>query len=301
MDSGDDLKMSVETVEEALQRASFCLRKAQIENPRRESELLLAWVTGRKPLQLLLERPISLSEESAAAFWAAVTRRCNREPLAYITGEKEFFGLSFKVDPNVLVPRPETEFVVEAALEWIETCSFPCGEGINVVDLGTGSGILAVTLAYKLPDAKVWAIDLSEKALKVAGQNAHRHGVFRQITWCQGDYFQALQQLHPYPRFNLVVGNPPYVRSQALQALPASVRDFEPALALNGGEDGLAGYRALLRDFPRYLLSPGLLALEIGAGQSEAVESICRELNLFRSITFRRDYRGWPRVLLGLF
>ncbi len=293
--------MPVETVEEALQRASFCLRNAYIDNPRREAELLLTWVTGCKPLQLLMERQVLLPGDAASAFWGAVTRRCKGEPLAYITGEKEFFGLSFYVDRNVLVPRPETEFVVETALQWVETRDFPSGKGINAIDLGTGSGILAVALAHMLPDARVWAIDLSEKALTVAAQNAKRHGVSRQITWCCGDYFQALEKLNPYPRFNLVVGNPPYVRSQVLAGLSATVRDFEPALALDGGEDGLAGFRALLRDFPRYLKSPGLLALEIGAGQSEALESMCHETNLFRSITFQRDYQGWPRVLLGLF
>jgi len=293
--------MSVETMEEALQRASFCLRNAQIDNPRREAELLLAWVIRRKPLQLLFERTHILSGDAATAFEEAVTRRCSGEPLAYITGEKEFFGLSFNVDPNVLVPRPETEFVLEAALEWVETRKFPFGRGISAVDLGTGSGILAVTLAHRLPEARIWAIDISEKALKVAAQNAACHSVSRQIVFCRGSYFQALKQLKPSPRFNLVVGNPPYVRSQDLATLLASVRDYEPALALDGGEDGLAGYRTLLRDFPRYLKSPGLLALEIGAGQAETLEGICRELNLFRSIAFRRDYQGWPRVLLGLF
>lgn len=293
--------MFVETVEEALQRASFCFRNANIENPRREAELLLAWVTDCSPLQLLLERAFSLTEESAAAFREAIKRRSKGEPIAYIIGEKEFFGLSFKVNSNVLVPRPETEFVIEAALQWAEHCSFPSGKGISAVDLGTGSGILAVTLAQKLPDAKIWAIDLSAEALQVAGQNAIRHGVSRQITFCRGDYFQALECLNPKPCFNLVLGNPPYVCSKNMQALPATVRDFEPALALDGGADGLAGYRSLLRDLPRYLMSPGLLALEIGAGQAEAVDSICRRLNLFHTITFQRDYQGWPRVLLGLF
>jgi release factor glutamine methyltransferase len=293
--------MPVETVEEALQRASFCLRNAQVENPRKEAELLLTWVTKRQPLQLLLEQKCLLPGDAAVAFWDAVTRRGHGEPMAYITGEKEFFGLIYKVNPNVLVPRPETEFVVEAALEWAETHSGLSGLGIEAVDLGTGSGILAVTLAQRLPAARIWAIDLSEKALKVAAENAGRHGVSRQITWCCGDFFQALERFNPHPRFNLLIGNPPYVRSQAIAALPAAVKDFEPALALDGGEDGLAAYRALLRDFPRYLLSPGLLALEIGAGQAEALENLCLELNLFRSITFRLDYQGWPRVLLGLF
>jgi release factor glutamine methyltransferase len=293
--------MFFKTTEEALQRASFCLRDAQVENPRREAELIMAWVKECNPLQLILERQLSLPGVKASAFWESVIRRSHGEPLAYITGEKEFFGLTFKVDPNVLVPRPETELLVEEALEWAEIRNFTTGKGIYAVDLGTGSGILAVTLAHRLPDARVWAIDIAEEALRVAAQNAERHGVFRQITWCSGDFFQALERFNPHPRFNLVVANPPYVCSQAIPALPASVKDFEPVLALDGGADGLAAYRALLRDFPRYCKSPGLLALEIGAGQSEALEDLCSELNLFRSITFRRDYQGWPRVLLGLF
>ena len=144
-------------------------------------------------------------------------------------------------------------------------------------------------------------MDISEKALKVAIQNAERHGVAERITWCCGSYFQALHKLSSYPRFNLVVGNPPYVQSQAMATLPVTVKDFEPALALDGGEDGLAGYRAILQDLPCHIQSPGLLALEFGVGQYEPLLEICRATNLFQDISYQRDYQGWPRVLIGYF
>jgi len=293
--------MNAVTVEEALRRAFFFLKKAQIENPRQEAELLLAWSTGQKPLQLLLERGRMVPKEALAVFIKAVARRCKDEPLAYITGEKEFFGLAFAVNPHVLIPRPETEFVAEAALEWAEADNMFSSEGILALDLGTGSGALAITLACRLPKARVWAVDISEEALSVAAINADRHNVARQITWCPGNFFQALDPLYPKPRFNLIVGNPPYICSRDMTLLPSTIKDFEPALALDGGEDGLDGYRAIIRGLADYMLSPGLLALEIGAGQYQSVEKICRKAKLFHSVTFCRDYRGWPRVALAPF
>lgn len=293
--------MDISTVGEALQRASFYLRRAKVDHPRLEAELLLSWITGQSRLQLLLDRQQRLPEEMASGFMEAVGRRCQGEPLAYITGEKEFYGLSFHVNRDVLVPRPETEFVVEAALAWARERGLASGEGINLIDLGTGSGNLVITLACALPAARAWAVDISKKALTVAIQNAKRHGVAERITWCCGSYFQALHNLSSCPSFNLVVGNPPYVQSHAMASLPVTVKNFEPALALDGGEDGLAGYRAILRDLPRHIQSPGLLALEIGAGQYEPLQEICREINLFQEITYQRDYQGWPRVLIGLF
>lgn len=293
--------MSIETVEEALRGASFRLRQAAVDNPRREAELLLAWATGKKPLELLLDRDLPLIEEGAASFNKAVARRCSGEPLAYITGEKEFYGMSFAVNPHVLVPRPETEFVVEAALQWAQRRNLASGKGVFAADMGTGSGVLAITLACRLPAAEVWAVDISGDALRVAAQNAERHGASERINWHCGDFFQALKPLNPPPRFNLVVGNPPYVPAPNLPSLPVTVRDFEPLLALNGGRDGLAAYRALLAGLPRHMLSPGLLALEIGAGQAGALEALCLETGLFESITFQRDYQGWLRVLLSLF
>lgn len=292
--------MTPETIEEVLRRASFCLRKAGVEQPGDEAELLLAHLMGAARLDLFLQRRMELPAPLKVSFEAALARRRRGEPLAYITGTREFYGLTFAVNPDVLIPRPETEFVVDAALEWAKEQGRLRGEGICGLDLGTGSGNLAVTLAHLLPQACFWAVDLSPQALRVAAGNARRHGVNGRIRWRCGSYFQAFAGMKRRLRFNLVVANPPYISRAALENLPEPVKNFEPRLALDGGPDGLAGYRNLLADLPRYISSPGLAALEIGAGQDRAVLALCREAGLFRALSFRRDYQGWPRVIEGL-
>lgn len=288
------------TIEEALRRASLSLRDAGIDNPRDEAEFILACVSGLQRLTLFLERRCKLPAETDALFSNAVTRRCCGEPLAYINGVKAFYGLDFAVNRHVLVPRPETEGIVEAVLEWIDTNGATVTGPIDAVDLGTGSGILAITLARLLPQARFRAVDRSPAALQIASQNAVRHAVESRIQWCRGDYFKAFTGIEPRPRFNLIVSNPPYIKKSELAGLPASVSRYEPRLALDGGSDGLDGYRSLLRDLPTYAAKPCFVALEVGAGQAETVTALCRELGLFRLLNQRPDYQGIPRIVTGL-
>lgn len=292
--------MASETVGEALQRASLHLREAGIEGARTEAEIMLAHLLGSDRLRLCLEGDRELPARAGASFRAAVARRRQGEPLAYITGVKEFYGLKFAVNRHVLVPRPETELLVETAVEWIRAQGRPAGEGIYGIDLGTGCGNLAVTLASLLPQARFWACDLSAAVLRVAARNAAAHGVAGRIRWCRGSYFQALDALKPLPAFNLVVANPPYLTAAELDALPETIKHYEPRLALDGGSDGLRGYRLILAQLSRRLRVPALVAFEIGAGQAEAVTALCRATNLFYSVEVRRDYQGWPRVIRGL-
>lgn len=285
------------TIEEALRRASFRLRQAGIEQPRDEAEILLAHLQGWDRLKLFLERSAALTGGFAATFWAAVERRARGEPSAYITGEKEFYGLSFAVNGEVLIPRPETELLVDAVLEWARNQKGDiCG-----VDLGCGSGNLAVTLAYHLPEASFYAVDLSAGALQLAEANAVRHGVRERVHFFRGDYLDVFSGKQPPPLFNLVVSNPPYLRTSELESLPATIRDYEPPLSLNGGSDGLAAYRSILSLLPRFLRAPGLMALEIGSTQGGALLSLCRKRALFHTLTLQHDYQDLPRVLIGLF
>ena len=251
------------TIEAALQRASLCLREAGIEQPRDEAEILLAHLQGWNRLKLFLERSNFLDSDLVSAFRAAVERRARDEPSAYITGTKEFYGLSFAVNREVLIPRPETELLVDIVLEWARTQK---GE-LRGVDLGCGSGNLAITLAYHLPEASFYAVDLSTGALQLAETNAIRHGVRERVHFFQGDYLDAFSGTQPPPVFNLVVSNPPYLRSSELENLPVTIRDYEPPLSLNGGPDGLVAYRSILALLPRFLQAPGLMALEIGFTQ----------------------------------
>lgn len=285
------------TLAGALQRASLRLREAGLERPRDEAEILLAHLLGWDRLKLFLERSSPLTADSKRAFLAAVERRAGNEPLAYITGEKEFYGLPFAVTPAVLIPRPETELLVDAVLEWARLRD---GE-IRGVDLGCGSGNLAVTLAYHLPGASFCAVDLSPEALRLARANALRHGVAERIRFFEGNYLEALASRQPPPRFNLVVSNPPYLDGRALKELPATIRQYEPRLALNGGADGMAAYRTILAQLPPFLEKPGMMVLEIGSTQGGALLSLCRKQSLFHRLRLQPDYRSFPRILTGLF
>lgn len=286
-----------DTIEEALQKASSCFRAAGLEQPRDEAEILLAHLLGWDRLRLFLERSHVPGKTLQAAFEAAVERRARGEPLAYITGNRDFYGLQFAVGPGVLIPRPETELIVDAVLEWARSGE----EELCGIDLGSGSGNLAVTLAYHMPKAIFYAVDLSAKALQLAAANAKRHGVSGRIHFFRGSYFGALEGIEPAPGFNLVVANPPYLTGAEIESLPASVRVYEPRLALNGGPDGLAAYRSIMEALPSYARGPGLAALEIDSARCDVILTLCRRCGIFHRLTLLHDYQGLPRILMGLF
>ncbi len=287
------------TIEEALQRASFSLQQAALDQPRVEAELMLGHLMKLDRLQLILRREEELHPAVVEQFQQAVQRRSAGEPLAYITGEKYFYGLKFIVNKDVLIPRPETELIIDSALSWVNTLSEGADYKISGLDLGTGSGILAITLALKLPNATFWALDLSAEALRMAQKNAALHSVDARITCQQGNYCEALEMVQPRPQFNLIVSNPPYIGEKEFEHLPQNVKSYEPALALDGGQDGLDSYRSILKGLSPYLQVPGLVLFEIGAAQQEAVETLCHQSGLFSEITWLYDLSGHPRVMKG--
>jgi release factor glutamine methyltransferase len=286
-------------IREVLKESSLCLRQAGLEHPLQEAETMLAYLMGIDRLQLFLNDDEPLPLEIADSCKQAVRRRSAGEPLAYIIGEKYFYGYRFAVNKNVLIPRPETELIVERAMHWTERMDRKKCDPIRAVDLGTGSGVLAVTLALVLNPESVWAIDCSENALKTATLNARLHNVEGQISFVQGNYFAALQKIKPLPLFNLVVANPPYVQSDQLSSLPDTVKNYEPVAALNGGEDGLDGYRAILSQLHQHVCRPALILFEIGADQKDAVEALCLESGLFDAVSWTYDLAGYPRVFEG--
>lgn len=291
---------TLKKIEEALNRASFCLQNAGVEQPRAEAEILLSHLMQIDRLQLFLNRTGEISLELDTVFQEYVYRRSCGEPLAYITGEKYFYGFRFFVNSNVLIPRPETELIIECAMRWAERQHRQNNHSITCIDLGTGSGILAVTLALMLPGAAIWAVDYSEAALQVAKLNAKDHNVDARINWYRGSYFDALRKIRPKPHFNLIISNPPYLSREDMAKLPKEVKEFEPVEALDGGEEGLDGYRLILDSLPDYIQTPGLMLFEIGAGQQKQVESLCAGTGLFSSITWCQDLAGHPRVLEGV-
>jgi release factor glutamine methyltransferase len=258
--------------------------------PRLDAELLLAHALGWPRARLLAERAHAPSPAQAAAFAAMLARRAALEPVAYIVGQKEFFGLDFYVDPRVLVPRPETELLVELALAAASRLP-PHASRPLIADIGTGSGAIAVALAAHLPEATVYATDLSAGALAVAARNVERHGLTGRVTLLHGDLLAPL----PGP-VDLIVSNPPYT---VLAEVEPNVLAHEPHLALEGGPDGAALYRRLLAMAPEYLRPGGAVLLEIGAWQGELVAGLLRQALPAATVSVHQDLAGRDRVVVG--
>jgi release factor glutamine methyltransferase len=264
------------TVREVLERATLRLRGAAILSARLEAELLLAHVLGVRRLDLHAAADRALVAGEFQAFEALLDRRAGGEPVAYLTGRKEFYSLELEVTRDVLVPRPETEMLVDKVLELRPR---------RLLDLGTGSGCIAVACAVNLPQCDVTATDVSAKALAVARRNAERHGV--RIRFLEGDLYAALPQGE---RFDVIASNPPYVRA----AEAARVATHEPLLALDGGPDGVALLARVLEGAPRHLAPQGALLCEIGEDQESAA------LRLAPGGVVARDLAGHPRLLVVL-
>jgi release factor glutamine methyltransferase len=264
------------------------LAAAGIEDARGEAWLLVSAATGRSRAELVAGTPLELSSAEERHLAALAARRLAREPMAYVLGEREFWSLPFHVSPAVLVPRPESETVVEAALAEVADRGGP----LRLLDLGTGSGCLLLALLSELPGATGIGVDRSAAALAVARTNALRQGPADRVVFRQGDWGRGLDE-----RFDLIVSNPPYVaRADAASLLP-EVRAFEPDEALFAGSDGLEAYEALAPDCARLLAKGGVACLEIGQGQGAAVAGILARHGLQR-VTSRFDLAGIERCLV---
>ena len=278
-------------VTDVLRHATVRLRDAGMGTPRLDAELLLMETLGWSREGLYRNPERELRESQAERFESLVSRRLRAEPVAYMTGTREFWSLDFRVTPDVLIPRPETEHLVEAVLEFLASRPGPC----RVLEIGTGSGAIAVCLARECAEAEIWATDVSAPALDVARDNASRHGVEGKIRWLRGDLFAPVHGLTE--RFDVLVSNPPYVPSGEIGGLQRDVRDWEPVLALDGGADGMDFYRRFVREGARHLRAGGLLAVETGAEQGGAVSRLLDAEAGFHRVRVRRDYAGLPRVV----
>ncbi len=263
---------------------------ATSQNPRRDAEVLLAHILGCGQTALLThpERPLSLPE--LARYESFLTRRLASEPMQYITGAQEFFGLLFEVTPDVLIPRPETEQLVEALLERIGPQANARIVNTRILDVGTGSGAIAVALAHTLPQSQVTALDLSLAALEVARRNAERHGVSERVRFLHSDLLEAVDSAD----FDAVVSNPPYVADA--EVLERQVSDYEPHSALYAGPTGLEVYERLIPQVRKVLKPEGWLLLEVGFGQSPA---LLRLLSDWTDVSFQNDLQGIPRVAVA--
>jgi len=280
------------TISEALDSAARFLREKRGRSPRLDAELLLAHLLECSRTQLYAHGPDPLDPALVVAFQELLERRKAGEPVAHLVGWKEFYGRRFAVTPHALIPRPETEFLVEAGLQLLERRAPIRPE---ILELCTGSGAVAVTLALEMPHAVVWATDLSEQALQLARENVLSHRVQERVHLSCGDLFHALSGSR---RFDLILANPPYVGTEGGPAPEEAVVRHEPAMALFAGPDGLEVVRRLVAEAPEWLVDGGNLVLEVAAGQSEGVEAMMQERG-FRDTGLVCDLAGLPRVVLG--
>ena len=264
----------------------------EIENPRLQAELLLADVLDLRRLDLYLQFERLLTADEVDAYREHVKKRLQRVPLQYITGEAGFRQLMLEVSPGVLIPRPETEVLVEAVLECLDGRTAP-----RVLDLGCGSGAIALSIAHEHATARLVAADVAPEALETTRRNAERSGVSERVETVCGDLFEPLRRGGVPERFAAIVSNPPYVRREEIEALEPEVREHEPLLALDGGEDGLDFYRRIAAEAGDFLQSEGLLALEVGADQAALVSDLLAASGRFEVVEVRPDFNEIPRVV----
>jgi release factor glutamine methyltransferase len=268
-------------------------RNHQIESARSEAEILLAHVLGVRRIDLYLNHDQPLHENELARFKSVVKRRMNREPVAYITGFREFWSLAFSVNPSVLIPRPETECLVEAVLPFLDGHT---GSPKRVLEMGVGSGAVIIALAHEHPEHRYVAMDRSAAAVQTARRNARTHKVDHRIDWFCGNWDAPL--VPDRETFDLIVSIPPYVRSGDMNALQPEIRNHEPGTALDGSGDGLMCIRQIIASAHRYLRTGGLIALEMGHDQQQAVRSIAEAAGRYAPPRVFKDYSGHDRVVV---
>ena len=293
-------------VRTALKSGITQLRNAQVPSFTLAAELLLLHVLGRDRTWLYAHPEESVPEAIAERFQALIARRAAGEPTQYLTGKQEFWGLEFEVTPDVLIPRPETEHVMEVALDRLALREaragrpqMTSGEGFLIADIGTGSGCLAIALAKELPKAKICATDISSEALVVARRNAERQGVAERIHFVQCNLLEGLESpvtSNQLPRTDLIVSNPPYVGRCETETLPIEVRGHEPATALYGGEKGYELYADLVSQAARNLRPGGILVLELGHNSLPAVRPLL-DAPTWANVGVTNDLAGIPRVI----
>jgi release factor glutamine methyltransferase len=279
------------TIVDALKDAGERLRAGSVPNDLLDAQTLLAEAGGFDRTYLIINFTQQLPEHLLAKFQAMVNRRAGGEPLQYITGRQEFFGLEFEVTPDVLIPRPETELIVEETIRITERDRIASP---LMLDAGTGSGCIAVTLARELDDARVVASDVSEAALRVARRNAVRHGLVDRVGFVASDLLDSFAE-EEFADF--ILSNPPYVSEEEMPSLQREVRDWEPRLALTDSNDGLSFYRRLLKDAPKRLKSGGHLICEMGYMQSDRISAMVNH-QVWGGVRLLDDLQGIPRTIV---
>lgn len=287
-------------IKELLRIGETALDKAGCLDPKIDAELIMMFLLSFNKQQLFIKSPSLLDEKSCEAYFKLIDIRAGGMPVQYITGEQEFMGISFKVNEDVLIPRQDTETLVEEIIkitkEQTKQKKAPRGDW-QILDLCCGSGAIGVSLCKYIREAKVTASDVSAKAIAVARENAASAGVSKQIKFVESDLFGAFRKGLAGMKFHIIASNPPYIRRDVIPTLQREVAEHEPLLALDGGDDGLKFYRRILAEAPDYLKPQGMLFLEIGHDQGEAVCSLAADMERFEEIEMIKDLAGHDRVV----
>ncbi|MDR0854086.1 MAG: peptide chain release factor N(5)-glutamine methyltransferase [Clostridiales Family XIII bacterium] len=281
------------TIKELIPIGERLLSEGGVEDYKIDAEALLSHAIGYDKNKIFMNWAAEIDFKHTEVYFDLLNLRAKGTPLQYITGEQYFMGRRFSVNESVLIPRPETEGLVESITEYMKQV----GNVKTLLDIGTGSGAIAISLAKVFPSVKVTAVDISEEALKVARQNAKALGAEKNITFIKSDLFSAIKTGALGKKFDIIVSNPPYISSGEIAGLQREVKEHEPLLALDAGEDGLIFFRRIAEEAKPYFKKKAALFFEIGAEQGEAVSSILEEAGSYSGIEVRKDLAGLDRIV----
>ncbi len=298
MENHSDDKPSQWNILKLLTWTTSYFKSLKIENPRAAAELLLAHTLDVNRIDLYVNHDQPLCKEELDRFKAYIRRRARREPVAYIVGHKEFWSLDLIVNRDVLLPRPETECLVEAVLCHLNQAATdnPVYESQWVLELGTGSGAIIMALAAERPGHVFFASDISGRAVQLARENSRRQGFDRQINYWVGNWFDALDPNRQ--KFDMIISNPPYIKTGEIRHLQPEIHQYEPIHALDGGEDGLYCLRQILSVADAFLKKEGSILLEIGHDQKDSLQEITDQCGTYGRVDFKKDYQGQDRVAI---
>lgn len=282
---------ALNSISDALKSATAVLREAGIDSPQADAEMLIAFALSTSRIEVIVHPERQLTEIEREKIRFLISERARRFPMAYLTGVREFWSFELDVTPAVLIPRQETEILVESVIKHFE------GKTAAIADIGAGSGAICIALAKELPEAGVYATEVSREAMEVAQRNVDKHQLGDRVSLLYGDLLHPLEEAGLKGRLNAVVSNPPYIPSGEIDGLQPEVR-FEPRGALDGGPDGLDVIRRLLRESPEYLVPGGMFFTEIGFDQGEAVKELAVRAG-FRDVSVVKDLAGLDRVVCG--
>ena len=285
------------TIDRLLREGSKKLMEADIPTPGLDAEVLLYNLLGVERIYLHMYGEKEVPEEIQKKFWIGIEKRAKHMPIQYIVNKQEFMGLDFWIEEGILIPRADTEILVEKVIDIYRNNYYP--HMVKIIDIGTGSGAIAVSLAKYIDNCSIAAIDICPDALRVAAKNAHFHEVNNKVTFYLGDLLEPVDRREEYGTYNFVISNPPYIPKHVIDILGGGVRDYEPHLALDGGVDGLNFYRKITVEAKKFLRKDnGYLVFEIGHDQGKDVSKIL-DINGFKNIEVLQDLAGLDRVIVG--